>query len=164
MKKIKPTIKKYAVVNQGTRKIYKKSWRRHLSSIERDIHGAQNIACKIMKKLNKKEKDDLQLNITSKESWITYFKNFFADSDEEDMIRERYNDVCDFDNIQLEEIETITKECKSEKTPGTDNLNTELYSCDPPYLKLRFYQFMNCIPEEWRTAIVMPIFGKGNRA
>jgi hypothetical protein len=75
-----------------------------MSTTESDIHGVQNTACKIMKKLSKKEKEDFQQNISSKERWITYFKNLWIDPNEADMI-EFFNDIYDFNNIQLQEIE-----------------------------------------------------------
>jgi hypothetical protein len=54
------TTKYCAAVKWETRKIHSESWNRYISNIESDIYGAQNTACKIMKKLSKKEKDDFQ--------------------------------------------------------------------------------------------------------
>jgi hypothetical protein len=40
---------------------------------------------------------------------------------------EYFNKTYEFDNIQVEETETIMKGCHSKKPPGTDNLNVEMY-------------------------------------
>lgn len=66
LKYLEPTneesnYKKYcAAVKWETRKIHRESLNRYISNTESDIYGAQNIACKIMKKLSRKEKDDFQ--------------------------------------------------------------------------------------------------------
>jgi len=55
------------------------------------------------------------------------------------------------------------------KTPGPDNINSELYKYAPEEFKLRLLQFLNnvyrenCIPAEWRNAVITPIFKKGDR-
>jgi hypothetical protein len=85
-----------AVVRRETRRIYRESLDKYRSSIERDVHGDENIACKIMKKVKKRPEVDLQLNIISKGSWITYFKNLWTHHVEEDMKTECINEICDF--------------------------------------------------------------------
>jgi len=55
------------------------------------------------------------------------------------------------------------------KTPGKDNINSELYKYAPEEFKLRLLQFLNNIyrenrsPNEWRNAVITPIFKKGDR-
>jgi hypothetical protein len=83
------------------------------------------------------------------------------------MTGECFNETYDFDNIQVEETETIMKGCNSKTPPGTDNLNMEMYKYASQKIKLRFDQFIildtyNCIREQWRTAVVAPLFRKGN--
>jgi hypothetical protein len=50
-----------AVVKRETRKIKRQSWETFVSRIEHDLHGRQINACKIIKNLNRIEKDNLQL-------------------------------------------------------------------------------------------------------
>ena len=58
---------------------------------------------------------------------------------------------------------------KNWKTPGLDNIYSELYKYTPEQFKLRLLQFLNniyrenCIPDEWRNAVITPIFKKGDR-
>ena len=57
---------------------------------------------------------------------------------------------------------------KNGKNPGLDNVNSELYKNAPDEFKLRLLQFSNniyrenCIPDEWRNAVITPIFKKGD--
>ena len=66
----------------------------------------------------------------------------------------------------MEELETAIKAFKPRKSPGSDGINSELYKHAPKSFLHRFLNFLNVcwiyrgIPEEWRTAIVMPIHKK----
>ena len=71
--------------------------------------------------------------------------------------------------LTLDELEKALKLTKNGKTPGLDNINSELYKYAPEEFKLRLLQFLNkvyrenCIPVEWRNAVINPIFKKGDR-
>jgi len=60
----------------------------------------------------------------------------------------------------------LTKNCK---TPGQDNINSDLYKSAPEEFKLRLLKFLNniyrenFIPNKWRNAVITPIFKKGER-
>ena len=68
--------------------------------------------------------------------------------------------------ITLDEVEKVLKLTKNCKTPGQDNINSELYKYAPEEFKLRLLQFLNNIyrenriPNEWRNAIITPVFKK----
>ena len=63
----------------------------------------------------------------------------------------------------------MLKLTKNGKTPEQDNINSELYKYAPEEFKLRLLQFLNkvyrenLIPNEWRNAVLAPIFKKGDR-
>jgi len=69
----------------------------------------------------------------------------------------------------MEELETTIKALKARKFPGSDGINNELYKHAPKSFLHKFLNFLNVcwiygdIPEEWRTAIVIPIHKKGDR-
>jgi hypothetical protein len=69
----------------------------------------------------------------------------------------------------LDELEKVLKLTKNGKAPGQDKINSELYEYAPVEFKLRLLQFLNniyrenCIPNEWRNAVITPIFKKGDR-
>jgi hypothetical protein len=70
------------------------------------------------------------------------------------------------DLITMEELETTIKTLKS---PGSDGINNELFKHAPKSLLHIFLNFLNVcwiyrdIPKEWRTAIVIPTYKKGDR-
>jgi len=63
----------------------------------------------------------------------------------------------------------VLKLTKNGKAPEQDNINSELYKYAPVEFKMRLQQFLNniyrenCIPNEWRNAVITPIFKKGDR-
>ena len=72
-------------------------------------------------------------------------------------------------SITFDELEKLLKLTKYGKAPGQDNINSELYKYAPVEFKLRLLQLLNiiyrenCIPNEWRNAVITPIFKKGDR-
>jgi len=71
--------------------------------------------------------------------------------------------------ITLDELEKVLKLTKYGKSPGQDNINSELHNYAPVEFKLRLLQFLNniyrenCVLNEWRNAVITPIFKKGDR-
>ena len=71
--------------------------------------------------------------------------------------------------VTIDEIEKLLKLTKNGKTPGQDNINSELYKYAPAEFKLRLLQFLNniyrenYIPNEWGNAVITPIFKTGDR-
>jgi len=66
----------------------------------------------------------------------------------------------------MEELETTIKALKVGKSPGSDGINNELYKHAPKVFLHKYLNFLNMcwiygdIPEECRTAIVIPIHKK----
>lgn len=63
-------------MKRATRKLNRDIWDRYVNGIECDVHGAQLDAYKIMKYLNKSEKDTAELNNISEEEWLQYLKRY----------------------------------------------------------------------------------------
>jgi hypothetical protein len=72
-------------------------------------------------------------------------------------------------SITSDELEKALILTKNGKTPRQDNINSELYKYVPEEFKLRLLQFFNNIytgnhiPNEWRNAVITPIFKKDDR-
>jgi len=65
-------------------------------------------------------------------------------------------------SITFDELEKALKLTKNGKTPGQDNIKSELYKYAPEEFKLRLLQFLNniyrenYIPDEWRNVVITP--------
>lgn len=160
--------KRSALAKRETRKLHRQSWDRYISNLEYDVHGAQTSAYKIMRHLNKSEKDTVELNNIAEDDWLKYFKELWTypiDIKPQQKSNE-YNEV---DNITMEELNDILNTFKANKTPGSDEMNIELIKYASPQLKMRFLDVLNIcwstlqIPSEWKIAIIRPIFKKGKR-
>jgi sorting nexin-29 len=73
------------------------------------------------------------------------------------------------DAISTDVLNTVLKNSKNRKPPGSDGINTELIKYAPQAFVYRFLDFVNIcwkyghIPTEWNEAVIVPIFKKGDR-
>jgi len=65
-----------AIVKRETRKIKRQCWETFVSKIEHDLYGRQINAYKIIRNLNRTEKDNLPLNQIFEHTWLDYCQNF----------------------------------------------------------------------------------------
>ncbi|KAJ4431069.1 hypothetical protein ANN_19662 [Periplaneta americana] len=152
-----------AMVKRETRKLSRQSWDNYISNIEYDIHGAQTMAYKALKHLNKEERDTVALNNVRTEDWLRYFKELWTTQHYEENLhvdKDTSVPVSDIDLIEYEEMEQILQSFSNNKSPGSDDLNIELLKYAPVGIKQRLLNILNIcwitykIPEEWRKAIV----------
>jgi hypothetical protein len=101
-------------------------------------------AYKIMKNLNKTEKDTAQFNNISKDTWLRYYKHLWANSQELELEYNENKILC-LDPITWTELDEILKTMKNRKTPGCDNSNLELLKYASTNVKLRFLNILNSI-------------------
>jgi len=113
----------------------------------------------------------LRLNPIIEHAWPDYYqkletKQFNDNTTEKKLAKLTENCV---DLIKMEEFEKTTKALKAIKSPGSDGITNELYKHAPKSFLHNFFNFVNVcwiygdIPEEWRTAIVIPIHKKEDR-
>jgi len=62
-----------ATVKREKRKIKRQCWETFVLRIEHDLHGRQINAYKIIKNLNRTEKDNLQFNPITEHTWLDYY-------------------------------------------------------------------------------------------
>ena len=73
------------------------------------------------------------------------------------------------DPLTFDELEKVIISFKNKKSPGTDNINIELFKYAPQEIKYRFLNILNIcwttlqIPKSWKEAHICPIFKKGDR-
>lgn len=59
------------------RKAHRTSWDMFINRVEHDVHGRQEIAFKLMKHLNREERDTVNLNIIPISDWIKHYKELW---------------------------------------------------------------------------------------
>ena len=67
-----------AIVKRETRKIKKQCWETFVSRIQHDQHGRQINARKIIKNVNRTEKDNLQFNPITEHTWLDYCQQLWT--------------------------------------------------------------------------------------
>lgn len=161
-----------AMVKRETRNINRQCWETFISRIEHDLHGPQLNAYKIIKNLNKTEKDNLKFNPIPEQKWLEYYGKLWTKAIIKDEVSEEISPTITEDSVDLitiEELEFTIEELKSRKSPGQDGINNELFKYAPKSFLHKFLNLINVcwicgdIPQEWRTAIVIPIHKKGDR-
>ena len=65
-------------MKRETRKIKRQWWETFVSRIEHDLHGRQINAYKIIKNLNRTEKDYLQFNPITEYTWLDYYHKLWT--------------------------------------------------------------------------------------
>jgi len=122
-----------AIVKREKRKIKKQSWETFVSRIEHDLHGRQLNAYKIMRNLNRTEKDNLQFNPITEHTWLDYYKKLWTKQPKDNTTEgksAKLTEEC-VDLITMEELEETIQTLKSKKSPGLDGINNELYKHTP---------------------------------
>jgi hypothetical protein len=67
------------VVLTLTRKVKGQCWETFVSRTEHDLHGRQINAYKIIKNLNRTEKDNLQFNPITEHTWQNYYQKLWTE-------------------------------------------------------------------------------------
>jgi len=118
-----------AFAKRETRKIKRQCWETFVSRIEYDLRGRQINAYKIIRNINRTEKDNLRLNPIVEHTWLDYYQNLwtkqFNDNNTIKGKRAKLTENC-VDLITMEELETNIKALKAIKSPGSDGINKEL--------------------------------------
>jgi len=161
-----------ALAKREVRKRQRLSWDRFVTNLEHDTYRTQTKVYKILKQISKdvKETARIQGNI-DENTFLQYYGKLWNTTNINELQLE--DNSADYLHafIILDELEKALKLTTNGKTPGLDNINSELYKYAPEEFKLRLLQFLNnvrvyrenCIPVEWRKAVITPIFKKGDR-
>jgi len=157
-----------AIVKREKRKVKRQFWETFVSRIEHDLHGHCINAYKIIRNLNRTEKDNLRLNPIVEHTWLDYCQKLWTkqfNGNTTEGKRAKLTENC-ADLITMEELETTIKALKARKSPGSDGINNELHKHATKSFLHKFFNVLNVfwiyrdIPEEWRTAIVIPVHKK----
>lgn len=149
------------------KKAHTESWERFIGCIEHDLHGRQSLAYKVIKTLNKNERENIQINAIDKQSWIEHYKKLWY-NEEESGATDNY--ACkEVDSLTIEELLEALKRSKNRKATGLNGINTELLKYAGILFHLRLLHLYNMcwklgqIPKEWYQAKVISLYKKGDR-
>jgi hypothetical protein len=125
---------------------------------------------KILKHIRKDVKETAHIQGRKDENiFIQYYEKLWNTTNTNELqLKHNSADHSDV-SVTFYELENALKLTKYGKTPGQDNINSELYKYAPKEFKLRLLNFLNkiyrqnWIPDEWRNAVITPIFKKGDR-
>ena len=129
-----------ANVKRETRKIKRQCWETYVSRTEHDLHGHQLNAYKIIKNLNRTEKDNLQLNPIPERTWLDYYRKLWTKKPNDTTTEgkgAKLTEKC-VDLIRMEELDATLKTLKSKKSPGLDGINNELHKHAPKFFSINF--------------------------
>ncbi|XP_054708323.1 uncharacterized protein LOC129218133 [Uloborus diversus] len=104
------------------RNAHQESWDKFISVVENDVHGRQTLAYKILRKLNKEERDNAYINIIKTKEWIDHYRNLWYSPTAAIEFDIGTIDQ-DIDYSEMNELQEALKSIKNRKAVGTDNLN-----------------------------------------
>jgi hypothetical protein len=125
---------------------------------------------KILKQISKDVKETARIQGDGEDTFLQYYGKLWNTTNINELQLEYNSADYSHASITLDELENTLKLTKHGKTPGQNNINSELYTYAPEEFKLRLLQFFkkyiyreNRIPNERRNAVITPMFKKGDR-
>jgi hypothetical protein len=112
-----------------------------VSRIEHDLQGRQINAYKIIRNLNRTEKDNLQIYPITEHTWLDYYQKLWTQQFKYNTTERKLEQSAEncVDLITME-LERTIKALKPRRSPGSDGINNELYKHAP---KRFLYKFLN---------------------
>jgi len=100
-----------AIVKRETRTIKRQCWETFVSRIEHDLHGCQINAYKIIRNLNRTEKDNLRVNPIVEHTWLDYYQKLWTKQFNDNTTKGKRAKLAEncVDLIAMEELETTIK-------------------------------------------------------
>ena len=130
-----------AIVKRETRKIKRQCWETFVSRIEHDLHGHQINGYKIVKNLNRTEKDNLQLNPVTEHTWLDYYLKLWTKQSNDNTTERKCAKLTEncVNLITIEELEAPIKALKKPENPqGQTGL---IMSCTNMHQKVVYINF-----------------------
>lgn len=160
-------------VKSISKKLKEEHWDKLISNIEDDVHGRQEMAYKLMKYMNKEEREMANINVIEEHKWKEHYKMLWYNEEMKETIDKKENEVEEkvgIDLIDIKELQDVLKSFRNRKAPGIDNMNLELIKYGGTLLQFRYLHLINMcwqkkkIPEDWKKAKIISIFKKGIRS
>ena len=159
--------KQSSKVKKNSRKLQRESWENFITFLEHDTYKLRPKVYKIIRRIGTNFNERVGLPKIKINNAKEYFEELWSDENAqdtkiEDEIRETE------DRISFKELQEALKTAKNAKAPGEDGIPTELYKYASGEYKRKLLEFLNRmyqeekVLEEFKTAIVIPLFKKGD--
>ena len=148
------------------RETRQEQYERFVANMERDTYKLKPKVYKIIKRILEDEVHRANIAPPDCEKMIKYYVNLWSDSDNE--IEVANHEENKYEPFSWEELDGALKSSRNGNAPGSDKLPTDLFKNASITIKKRLLAFYNkilsgaTIPEDFRTAIVISIFEKGD--
>src|SRR5215471_16850574 len=151
--------KKHSTSQNRSKRRQRLSWDKFVTNLEHETYRTQPKVYKILKHISKDIKETARIQGGIDENiFLQYYENLWNTTNTTELQLE-HNPANHFDTlITFDELEKVLKLTKNGKTPGQDNINSELYKYAPKDFKLRLLHFLNNIyrqnriPDKWKNA------------
>jgi len=159
-----------ALAKREVRRRQRLSWDKFVTNLEQETYRTQTKVYKILKQISKDVKETAPIQGNMDENvFLRYYEKLWNTTNINELQLEYNSTEYLHAFITWDELEKVLILTKNGKTPEQDSINSELYKYAPEEFKLRLLKFLNniykenCIPNEWRNAVITPIFKKGDR-
>jgi hypothetical protein len=140
-----------------------------VTTLEHDLYKTKPSTYKILKHINEEVKETANIKGINANTFLHYYKQLWNIQSFNETKTEWNSKNKEDSIITSDELKEGLKLTKNGKSPGEDNINSELHKYAPKQFKHRLLKFLNSIysnkstPNEWRNAIVISVFKKGNK-
>lgn len=159
--------KRSALVKRKARELQRESWDNFTTFLEQETYKLRPKTYKIIRRIDSNFNERVQLPKLRLEDAKAYYTNLWKEAAEEQRQKQPPEDEGNV-AITYAELEEAMKKCKNARAPGEDGIAAELFKYASIKFKKRLLKIYNnmwkkeTIPKNHRTAVVLPIFKKGD--
>lgn len=156
-----------AIAKKKSRQIQRENWDNFTTFLEQETYKLRPKTYKVIRRIDSNFNERVQLPKLELKEAEKFYQNLWSDPNEGVRTGEKKIED-DKSAITYEELEEALRKTKNAKAPGEDDLSAEIYKYASFNFKRRLLKFYNNIwkteriPEEFRNAVVVPIFKKGD--
>ena len=160
--------RKAALAKRKSRELQRNSWDDFVANLEQEVYKVRPRAYKILRRIRSDFNERVNLPKLQMKDAEKYFSELWNNTSNNAWEEAAESIEGDSEEINKQELEEALRRTKNSKAPGEDEIPSELYKYASASFKKRLLKFMNLImrkeqiPEEYRNAIVIPIFKKGD--
>lgn len=160
--------KRAALAKRKSRKLQRKSWDHFVANLEQEVYKARPRAYKILRRVGNDFNERMYLPKLQMKEAEEYFNELWNSPNSDEWEIPAKSTEENSEEITKKELEEALRRTKNSKAPGEDEIPSELFKYASASFKERLLKFLNLImrkeqiPEEFKNAVVIPIYKKGD--